>query len=233
MSTQGLQVSPQHAQMEGVTVIGEALRRVPPESAEFLIEITAGAPTAAHALRDNQAKTAQLTQAVGALGVHAADIQTISLTVCNLFAPPVMQQALPAYAGLVQPEVQFGSYQAKNTLRVRVREPARAGEILDTVARSGASALSPFSFKAPDEASARKAALEAAGKDARAKAETLAAAAGRQIGDAISICEDIVASNGAFASLRSAFPFAFGAGAPQVAGELEYYARVSASFRFQ
>lgn len=222
---------------EGVTVIGEAVRRVSPEQAEFLIEITTSAPTAAQALRDNQAKTVQVTQAVSTLGVHSADIQTISLNVFNLYSP--LMQALPAYAGmpqlagLGQPDVQFGSYQAKNTLRVSVREAARVGEIVDIAARAGASAVSPFSFKAPDETTARRSALEAAGKDARAKAEALAGAAGRKIGEAIAISEDIVASNGAYAALRSAFPYGFGAGAPQLAGELEYYARVSASFRFQ
>jgi uncharacterized protein YggE len=115
---------------------------------------------------------------------------------------------------------------------VNVREAARVGEILDAAARAGAM-VSPFSFKAPDEAAARRHALEAAGKDARAKAEVLATSAGRKIGDAVSIAEEIVASNGVYTALRSAYPFAFGAGAPQVAGELEYYARVSASFRFQ
>lgn len=241
MSTHGLQVQHQPAQAEGVTVIGEAVRRVLPERAEFLVEITATAATAAQALRDNQTKTAQVTQTVVGLGVQQADVQTISLNIGNAYTPAM--QALPPYGGLppqtgqgafpIQPDVQFGSYQARHTLRMSVREPGRAGEILDTVARAGASAVSPFSFKAADEASARRAALEAAGKDARAKAETLAAAAGRQIGEAMAISEDIVASNGTYAALRSSFPFAFGAGAPPVAGELEYYARVSASFRFQ
>jgi uncharacterized protein YggE len=224
-----------NATVEGVTVIGEAVRRISPEQAEFLIEITAGAPTAAQALRDNHTKTAQVTQAVSALGVQPVDIHTISLNVFNIYSP--VMQALPAYGGIPQigqmgqPDVQFGTWQAKNTLRISVRESARVGEIVDTAVRAGAGAVSPFIFKAPDEATAQKSALEAAGKDARAKAEALAAATGRKIGDAISISEDIIASNGAYAALRSAFPFGFGAGAPRVAGELEYYARVSASFR--
>jgi uncharacterized protein YggE len=222
------------APAEGITVIGEAVRRVAPEQAEFLIEIAASAPTAAQTLRDNHAKTVHVTQAMAALGVQAADIQTISLNVLNVYSP--VMQALPAYAGMpqiAQSELQFGSYQAKNTLRVSVRDAARVGEIVDTAARAGASAISPFCFKAPDEGHVRRSALEAAGRDARTKAEALAGAAGRKIGEAISISEDFVACNGTFAALRSAFPLAFGAGAPSVAGELEYYARVSASFRFQ
>lgn len=64
------------------------------------------------------------------------------------------------------------------------------------------------------------------------KAEVLASAAGRQVGDPIAISEDLVASNGMYSALRATLPFAFGAGAPDQIGELEYYARVSVNFRF-
>jgi len=235
-TTQAMDVHTARARgAEGITVIGEAVRRVAPDQAEFLMEITATGSSATQALRDNQAKTAQVTQAVSGLGVQQADMQTISLNVFNVFSP--IAQALPAYSQMPQlspgmPDVQFGSCQAKAILRVNVREASRVGEVLDTAARAGA-LVSPFSFKAPDEAVARRNALEAAGKDARAKAEALAGSAGRKIGEAISITEEIIASNGMYTALRSAYPFTFGAGSPQVAGELEYYARVSASFRFQ
>lgn len=238
-ASQGQQAHLAPARAEGVTVTGEAVRRVSPEHAEFLIEIVATAPTAAQALRDNQLKFTQVAQALQALGVHAADLQTISQNVINMYSP--VMQALPAY-GMPQigqagygtpPDLQFGSCHARNLLRVNVRESARAGEILDAATRAGAIVAGAFSFKSSDEASARRATLEAAGKDARAKAETLAAAAGKQIGDPISISEELIASNGAYTALRSALPFAFGAGTPQVTGELEYYARVSASFRLQ
>jgi uncharacterized protein YggE len=231
---------PAQRHMEGVTVIGEAVRRVTAEGAEFLIEVTVSAPTAAQALRDNHMKTTQVAHVVAALGVQPSDLQSISLDVYTLYSP-LMQSLPPAYGtvpqlpqhtGGVQSEVQFGVYQARNTLRVSVREPGRVGEIVDAAGRAGANVLGAFCFKVNDESRARQAALEAAGRDARAKAEALATAAGRQVGEPIAISEDVIASNGAYAALRSAVPFAFGAGAPQVVGELEYYARVSASFRF-
>jgi len=234
-------------QIEGVSVTGEAVRRVAPESAEFLIEITASAATAAQALRDNHAKTAQITQAIGPLGVQPGDVHSISLNLNNLYAP--MMQALPAYGAMpqiaqgsmptygsafpAQTDLQFGSYQARNTMRVNVREATRVGEIVDAVARAGATIVGAFVFRASDEALARKNALEAAGKDARARAEVLATASGKQLGDPVALTEEVTASNGAYMALRSAMPFAFGAGAPQVVGELEYYARVSATFRLQ
>jgi uncharacterized protein YggE len=248
---------------DGITVTGEAIRRLTPESAEFLIEITASAPTASQALRDNQTKTKQVTQAVGPLGVQAPEIQSISLNVYNLYSPLMAQmpqvapQPLPVYGGVapggmapqvgqlgfsshVSPgqqemafgpfDLQYGAYLSRNTLRITVREAAKVGEVVDAIVKSGATVLGGFSLRVSDEAAARRATLEAAGKDARAKAEALAASTGRQLGDAIAIAEDFVASNGTYMALRAALPLAFGAGAPQTAGELEYYARVSARF---
>ena len=49
----------------------------------------------------------------------------------------------------------------------------------------------------------------------------------------IAITEDCIVSNGAYAVLRSNSPVALGAGPPQVVGELEYYARITACFKFQ
>jgi uncharacterized protein len=230
---------------EGVTVIGEAVRRILSESAEVIVEITAAAPTAAQATRDNHTKTMQVIQAITPLGVQQGDVQPISLKLHNLYSP--MLPALPAYAGLpqmgqggispyatgaLQPEVQFGSYFASNTLRINVREPGRAGEIADMSVRAGATLIGGVRFRPADEASARRAALEAAGKDARLKAEALAAASGKKLGDPVAITEDLVATNGTYVVLRAMAPFAFGAGAPEAVGELEYYARVSANFRF-
>jgi hypothetical protein len=136
-------------------------------------------------------------------------------------------------APVTQQDVQFGSYQVRNLLRVTVRETARVGEVVDALARAGASLAGGFSFRVADEAGARKAVLDEAARDARSKAETLAAAAGKHIGDPQTIVEDLVAANGVYAALRAQAPFAFGQGTPSTAGELEYYARVTASFRLQ
>lgn len=227
-------------------VIGEAVRTVLPERAEFLVEITANGQTAAQALRDNQAKTMQITQALAQVGVTQSDVHPMTLKVNNLYSP----LPLPSYGGIppqitqagftpyapapgVQPEIQFGSFQARSTLRISVREPGRIGEIADATARAGVTTMGAFSFHAADEAHARGATLEAAVKDAKRKAESLASATGVQLGEIVTITEDISTTNGTYAALRATVPFAFGAGAPETIGELEYYARVSATFKIQ
>ncbi len=228
--------------LEGIAVVGEAVRRVAPESAEFLIEITAGGASGSQAIRNHQTKTAQIAAGVATLGVQQGDLRTVSLNVINAYVPLIQSLFPPAGQGgmnafvappTLQPDVQFGTYQARSVLRVSVREAAHAGEIADALVKAGATLASGLSFHAADEAGARKSALEAAGRDAKAKAETLAATAGKHLGDPVAISEDIVASNGVYSALRAQMPWAFGPDTPSAAGELEYYARVTASFRFE
>jgi len=195
---------------------------VPPESAEFLIEVSTTAYSAAQAMKDHQTRTGQIAQTVAQLGVQRNDLQTISLNVVNLFAPLIpVTPALPpfGYAG----DAQLGSYQVRNVLRVTVRDTSRVGEVVDALTKAGATLIGGFSLRVSDEAAARKAALEEAARDARTKAESLASAAGKHVGDPQTIVEDVVASNGVYAAMRQ----------QAYAGELEYYARVTASFRFQ
>jgi uncharacterized protein YggE len=218
--------------IEGIAVVGEAVRRVAPESAEFLIEITTAAYSAAQAMREHQTRTVQIAQSVAQLGVQRNDLQTITMNVVNLFALPPFAAMPQIGAGGFQ-DPQFGSYQVRNVLRVSVRETARVGEVVDALTKAGAVLVGGFSFRVSDEAAARKAALEEAVRDAHTKAESLAAATGKKLGDPQTIVEDVVASNGVYAALRAQAPFAFGPGAPANVGELEYYARVTASFRFQ
>src|SRR5262249_52831503 len=156
--------------IEGVTVVGEAIRRASPESAEFLIEISASGSSAAQALRDQNNRIAQVTQATAQLGGQRPEIQTISANVYNVYSP--VMQALPGYGGAppqlgaalglqppglpMQADMQFGSYQARTLLRVTVRETNRVGEILDAITRAGATLIGSFSYRVSDEAGARR-----------------------------------------------------------------------------
>lgn len=249
--TPAYSIRAQNTTTEGVAVVGEALQRVAPESAEFVVEIATSAPTAAQALQDHKAKTAHIAQVVAPLGVQRTDLQTISLNVLNSYGPlmqslpfaampqigpgfgPYGGGAFPGAATGLQTDVQFGSYQARSLVRINARDTGRVGEVVDALTKAGATLTGGFSFRVSDEAVARKSALEAAGRDARSKAEALATAAGKQLGDAVSIFEDIVVANGTYSALRAQAPFAFGPGTPAIAGELEYYARVTATFRLQ
>jgi len=224
------------------------------------VEITVTSASVAQALQDHTAKLQQLAVAASSMGIQSTDLQTISMNVYNLYAPALPGLgSLTAY-GATQPigpmgvnpfgrgvapasqsgtyttpaEVQFGSYQVRSLIRVAVREVGRVGEVVQTAIRAGAIPVGPLSFRASDESNARRAVLEAAGVDAKTKAEALARSLGKHLGDAITVTEDVLLSNGAYGALRSASPGLFGSETvPAVLGELEYYARVSANFRIQ
>ena len=119
--------------IEGVAVVGEAVRRVAPESAEFLMEVATTAYSAAQAMKEHQTRVGQIAQAVADFGLKPGDLQTVSLNVVNLFSP--MAPAMPAfgYGG----ETQLGSYQVRNIIRVNVRDSGRVGEIVDTLTKAG------------------------------------------------------------------------------------------------
>lgn len=220
---------------EGVAVVGEAVRRVPPESAEFLVEIAATGQTVAQSVSHHQNLVSQLAQAVSGQGVNRADLQVVSMNVANVYTPALAPPAFPTFAtqAALQPDLQFGAYHASSTVRVMVRDSSRAAEVADVLVKAGAQLVGGLSYGAGDESAARKTALEAAVKDARSKAETLAVAAGKQLGDPLAINEEVIASNGVYTAMRAQVPWAFGPQTPTAAGELEYYARVTASFRFQ
>src|SRR5215831_13447975 len=67
--------------LEGITVVGEAVRRLTPEHAEFLIEVTSSGSNAAQVLRESHNKTHQVSQALAPVGVQGADVHSISMNV--------------------------------------------------------------------------------------------------------------------------------------------------------
>jgi uncharacterized protein YggE len=153
------------------------------------VQATAG--TASQALRDNAMRMQQILQAATALGLQQSDIQTLGVNLYPLHPPPGMAPAMSGFRPMgvgpfaAAPEMApAAGFRVDNTLRLTVREPNRAGEVLDAVVSAGATIASQVSFRIRDEAAARRTALDAAIKEARAKAEVMAAAMGRQLGEA-------------------------------------------------
>jgi len=211
------------------------------------LEIHITAPTAAQALRESGLKTMQIGQIIMQMGVPQSDVQSLGILVHTLppfFPLPASYGGMQQLAGMgigtfptpaaLQPEVQPpASYYVRNSLSVSVRDPSRIGEIVDAAVKAGAVANN-ISFHASNEDAISREALDAAAKDARAKAETLAAAFGRQLGDAASVVADSQ-SDGALNVARQAAPLYPGVvgGQPRYTGELEFRARVLVTYKLQ
>ena len=80
-------------------------------------------------------------------------------------------------------------YSINNSLTISTDEIDNIGAYIDAAFAAGANTFDSISFSVSDDSEARKQALELAVKDARQKAEVIAAAAGKQLGKIEEIVE--------------------------------------------
>ena len=80
-------------------------------------------------------------------------------------------------------------YQVSNGVIVTRDDPSDVGQFLQAAIDAGANQISGVSFTVADPQRGRNEGLQKAFADARAKAETLARAAGRSVGRAVTITE--------------------------------------------
>lgn len=123
--------------------------------------------------------TADIIEALLALGIERADIQTSGL---SLF----QDRPYDPYS-----DVEDGTiiYWAQNTLRVTLRDVSLVGEALGASVQAGANSIDGLSYGISDPGELAAAARELAVADARARAEHLAELTGAQLGRVFTISE--------------------------------------------
>src|SRR3954470_17622821 len=152
-----------------ITVPGAATVSVEPDIASVRLGVNAMAETAG-AARESAAQTMNaILEAVLAQGVARRDVRT-ALVSLN----PTMD-----YSGNSGPRIT--GYQVQNAVAVTLRDLAKAGELIDAALGAGASTLDSLDFRLDDPAAAAQQAREAAMNDARARATTIARAAGAKL----------------------------------------------------
>jgi uncharacterized protein YggE len=161
-----------------ITVIGSAAASGPADTAEVNAGVVTQAATAAQALGQNSAAMEQVLKALTALGIADRDIHTTNVGIVPLRAP--------SQSGRQQPSPVVG-YEVTNQVRVRVRNLAGLGRLLDTLVSQGANALGGIAFSIADPAPLLEQARTKAIADARQKAQVYAAAAGVKLGRVIFI----------------------------------------------
>jgi uncharacterized protein YggE len=158
----------------GITVLGTGSTDVTPDRAGFAFGTVSQAKSASAALAASSDAVGRVIAALRNAGVAKADIQTAEVSLS-----PRTNQTGDEIVG----------YAASNTVTATVRRLADAGAVVDAAVGAGANQVSGPNLLASDEASAYRAALEAAVADARAKAQTLAAAAGVTLGRVTAVAE--------------------------------------------
>ncbi len=153
-----------------ISVTGTGRVRVRPDLADLrlgvaITALTAGAARAASAT----AMTAVIAK-LKELGIDARDIQTTDLSLS------------PVYDYSTSPKPpRLTGYALTNVVAVTIRDLERVGDSIDGALGAGATSLDSIAFTVEDPTTAETAAREAAVADARAKADTLASAAGVSI----------------------------------------------------
>lgn len=126
--------------------------------------------------QDANATVAAICEALQAAGMDAKEITTNYLFIS------------PRYDYSEAAERIVG-YSVNNVLTIRTDKLDMIGTYIDAAFAAGANTFDSISFTVSDDTAARKQALELAVKDAQSKAETIAAAAGKQLNGILTISE--------------------------------------------
>lgn len=176
-----------------ITVPGEGRVGVRADLAELRVGIALTEETVQGARTAGAVALQGVLSRLRTLGIKSADIQTsiISMTPAYDYSSNRNPPRLVGYA-------------LTNTVSVTIRDLERVGDVIDGALTSGATTLDNVTFRVANPKPAQRQARELAVADARARAETLAAAAGVQIGAVVSISEGGAATPFApYAAVRS------------------------------
>jgi uncharacterized protein YggE len=158
---------------EGITVTAVGSVKAVPDRAELFFGVTTHGPTAEAASQSNARRMQGLIDALKAAGVRAEDIRTQSISVSPRHSPDGRE--LPGFT-------------AENSVSVKVAS-ARTGAIVDLAVDNGATNTGGPSFDVSDREVLYREALADAVREARKKAEAIAAAGGVSIGDVTRVVE--------------------------------------------
>ena len=165
--------------LETVTVTGTGKARLTPDRYSFNVGVQTIAPTVDDAVRENNDRVAAVIDALKKSGATAAEIRTSNFTIYP--QQDYQQGKLPRITG----------YQVNNSVTVTRDKVGDAGKLLQAALNAGVNNSSGLQFLVSDPSRGRDEGMRAAFADAKGKAATLAQAAGRTIGRALTISEGV------------------------------------------
>lgn len=190
-----------------------------PDQVMISVSVETEHPDAKEAQQQNARSMAAILSALSQAGIPQKDLQTTGYSIY-----PVYEEE----GGLIKKKVKL--YHVTNTLQIKLRDTARAGEMLDLAVASGANRVNFITFSLSEERmqELRSIALKGAVEKTKADAETVAEAAGLKI---VGVKE--ISTSGAtapipyYADIRYA---EVGASTPVEAGEIKVTAQVSVTY---
>jgi len=158
-----------------IAVSGSGKVLLTPDIADVTLGVTIQRDKVSTARDEAAAVMAAVIAALHSLGIADADIKTTQLYISPIYD----------YSGVQR----ITGYQISNVVSVHVRDLAKLADVIDQSVAAGATDVQGVAFDVADRAAAERDAREAAVRDARARADTLAAAAGVTITGVVSISE--------------------------------------------
>jgi uncharacterized protein YggE len=159
-----------------ITVSGAGTTAAAADLAILRLSVATEGTTPREALDKNNTAMQAVIDALKSLGYGVTDIQTSGLGLNPIYDT----------SGNVAKLI---GYSATNGVMLKVKDIARLGEILDMTVSAGANRIDGLTFDVANKDAALSEARVAAMKDARAKAELMAAALGVTVGRPITISE--------------------------------------------
>ena len=199
-----------------ITVSGKGEVAAIPDIASMSLGVETEAKTPSEALAENASRMTAVMAKLKEAGIAEKDMQTSQLGIWPVYTDRSQSHVTPIING----------YRASNQLNVTIRDIARVGEILDQAVADGANKVNGPSFSIAEPEPLYQEARDVAVKDAIAKAERYAKAAGVTLGEIISISE----AGGGPVIARQMRAEAMAASTPVAAGENTFSASVTMIF---
>jgi uncharacterized protein YggE len=153
-----------------IVVNGVGRLEVSPDQASVTVGVQLQRRTAAEAMSEANRVATQIAARLQRVGLRREDMRTSAIQVSPVYAGG-QQGAPPRVTG----------YRASHTLALNIRNLDLVGRAIDAAVEAGANTILGISFGLQDPSRVRNEALALAVRDARAKADAIAQAAGLRI----------------------------------------------------
>ena len=206
-----------------LSVNGNGTISIEPDIARIQIGVHTEGSNAQEAVASNNEQSQQLIDALTGAGIATKDIQTSNFSITPRQEFDTNGQPTGAT-----------TYVVDNSVTVTVRDLTKIGSILDAAVKAGANKIYGIQFDLEDREAAQQQAITVAMKNAQARAEVLAEAAGVELGQVISL-QTYLGNSSPIAYDRSYAMTADAAAAsvPVSTGEMQIMVDVSVVYEIQ
>lgn len=169
-------------QTDKITISGHGSVSVAPDMATLVSRVITQGDDARSALQQNSATMNVIMQGVEEAGIENDDVQTTGFDISPVYDNRRVNNGEPRAPEII-------GYRVQNGIRINLQDITKLGTTLDMLVEIGSNNIGQVQFGVSNPEEFIDEARENAVKDARAKAEVYAAAAGVSLGKVLSISE--------------------------------------------